>query len=107
MQTVPIRYEERLKLPSLGLPPDVYKQQQLTIESEKYICIKEVGPDGSTFFDIVDLAQSKVQKKPINADSAMMHPTKTLFCVRVKQNIQVILREIHKNRLLMLAKKLY
>ncbi len=90
MQSIPIRYEEKVKLPSLGLPPDVYKQQTLTMESERYICIKEVSPDGSTVFDIVDMSGApRVQKKPIKAEAAMMHPTRPLFCLRNAQNIQV------------------
>ena len=90
MQVIPIRIEEKVKLPSLGLPPDIYKQATLTMESDRYICIKEVAPDGSVFFDMIEMQQiPRVQKKPIKADAAMMHPTKTLLCLRIGQSIQV------------------
>ena len=90
MQSLPIRYEEKLKLPGLGLPPDIYKQQTLSIESAKFICIKEIGPDGSSFFDIVNIAGTpSVNKKPIKAEAAIMHTTNSFFSLRNGQNIQV------------------
>jgi len=93
MQSLPIRYEEKLKLPSLGLAPDLYKQQTLSMESEKCICIKETGPDGSTMFHLVNIAGTpSVQKKPIKAEAAIMHPNKTLISLRNGENIQVSLQ---------------
>eukprot|EP01022_Parablepharisma_sp_SALTPOND_P033801 TRINITY_DN89674_c0_g1_i1.p4 TRINITY_DN89674_c0_g1~~TRINITY_DN89674_c0_g1_i1.p4 ORF type:complete len:106 (+),score=11.23 TRINITY_DN89674_c0_g1_i1:27-320(+) len=92
MQTIPIKYEEQVQLPALGLPPDVYKQTTLTMESDKYICVKEVSPDGSVIYDIVEMgAGPRVQKKPIKADSAMMHPSKPFLCLRIGDNVQVTL----------------
>lgn len=90
MQSLPIRYEEKLKLPTLGIPPTLFKQQTLSMESEKCICIKETGPDGSTTFDLVNLTGTpSVQKKPIKAEAAIMHPNNTLIALRNGQNIQV------------------
>lgn len=43
---MPIRFQEVFKLTSLGLNPDLFKFGNLTIESEKYICVK----DGSVPF---------------------------------------------------------
>jgi clathrin heavy chain len=93
MQSLPLRYEEKLKLPSLGLASDLYKQQTLSMESEKCICIKETGPDGSTMFDLVNITGTpSVQKKPIKAEAAIMHPNNTLISLRNGQNIQVKLK---------------
>lgn len=91
MQMIPIRYEETVKLPSLGLPQDIYRQANLTMESERYICIKEMAPDGTTLFDMIDISQTppSVQKKPIKADAAMMHPSKKMLCLRIGSTIQV------------------
>ncbi len=87
---IPIKYDELVRLPALGLPQDIYKQANLTMESDRYICLKEGAPDGSILFDIVDLGQGfRVQKKAIPADAAMMHPTKPYFCIRTGVNIQV------------------
>ena len=89
---IPIKYDELARLPSLGLPADIYKQANLTMESDRYICVKEGAPDGSTMFNIVNVGQGfKVQKKPISGDAAMMHPTKPFFCLRTGANIQVVL----------------
>ena len=79
----PIRCEEKAKLTSFGLPPDVYKQGNLSLESDHYICIKEAAPDGTISFNIVDISQNfKVQKKVIKAESVMMHPSKTIISMR-------------------------
>jgi hypothetical protein len=38
---IPIRFQEVFKLTSLGLNPDLFKFGNLTLESEKYICVKD------------------------------------------------------------------
>ena len=92
MQVIPIWYEETVKLPSLGLPSDIYKQATFSMESDQYICVKEMTPDGSTLYDMIDISKSPptVQKKPIKADAAMMHPTRKLLSIRNGPSIQVI-----------------
>ncbi len=83
MQSSPIRVEEKIKLTSVGIPADVYKQGNMSLESDRYICIKEAAHDGTISFNIVDVAQGfKVQKKPIKADSVMMHPSKPIISTR-------------------------
>ncbi len=83
MQGSPIRVEEKIKLTSVGIPADVYKQGNLSLESDRYACIKEAAPDGTISFNIVDISQGyKVQKKPIKADSVMMHPSKSIISMR-------------------------
>jgi hypothetical protein len=42
---VPIKFQEVFKLTSLGLNPELFKFGNLTLESEKYICVK----DGQVF----------------------------------------------------------
>eukprot|EP01022_Parablepharisma_sp_SALTPOND_P000326 TRINITY_DN1014_c0_g1_i1.p1 TRINITY_DN1014_c0_g1~~TRINITY_DN1014_c0_g1_i1.p1 ORF type:complete len:1806 (+),score=251.50 TRINITY_DN1014_c0_g1_i1:3065-8482(+) len=83
MLNSPIRSEEKIKLTSVGIPADVYKQANLSLESDRFICIKEATPDGTIMFNIVDINQGfKVQKKPIKADSVMMHPSKPIISMR-------------------------
>ena len=83
MLSSPIKCEEKIKLTSVGIPADVYKQANLSLESDRFICIKEASPDGTILFNIVDIAQGyKVQKKPIKADSVMMHPSKSIISMR-------------------------
>lgn len=90
MQIIPVKVDEKLKLPSLGVSPEICKQANVAMESDRHICIKEIGPDGSTFFNIIDLTQpGKLQKKPISADAAMMHPSRPYFCIRNENTIKV------------------
>ncbi len=38
---LPIRLNELFKLTNVGLNPDLFKFGNLTLESEKYICVKD------------------------------------------------------------------
>lgn len=42
---LPIRFSEVFKLTNLNLSPDLFKFGNLSLESEKYICVK----DGSVY----------------------------------------------------------
>jgi hypothetical protein len=52
---LPIKVNEIFKLTNLGLSPDLFKFGNLTLESEKYICVK----DGSVSIDDYIIATSK------------------------------------------------
>ncbi len=83
MQSSPFRCEEKAALGTLGIPSDVFKVGNLSLESDRYLCIKEVAHDGTVYFNIVDIAQGfKVQKKAIKADSALMHPSRSIISTR-------------------------
>ena len=38
---LPVKVNELFKLTNLGLSPDLFKFGNLTLESEKYICVKD------------------------------------------------------------------
>ena len=38
---LPIKVNELFKLSNLGLNPDLFKFGNLTLESEKYVCVKD------------------------------------------------------------------
>lgn len=40
---LPIKLNEMFKLTNVGLNPDLFKFGNLTLESEKYICVKDGG----------------------------------------------------------------
>jgi hypothetical protein len=40
---LPIKINEMFKLTNVGLNPDLFKFGNLTLESEKYICVKDGG----------------------------------------------------------------
>jgi len=45
---LPIKLNELFKLTNVGLNPDLFKFGNLTLESEKYVCVK----DGSVSFHL-------------------------------------------------------
>lgn len=45
----------------------------LTMESERFICVKEVV-NGQNQVVIIDLTTNEVNRRPISADSVIMHP---------------------------------
>jgi hypothetical protein len=46
---LPIKVNELFKLSNLGLNPDLFKFGNLTLESEKYVCVKDGSVSVMTF----------------------------------------------------------
>ena len=81
--SLPIKFTEMFKLSGAGIPPEIIKQANVCFESDKYITIKEISPDGNSSFYIVDLLQNfKIQKKALKADSAIMHPESNIISIK-------------------------
>ena len=53
------------------------------MESEKFICVRETGAANSVV--IVDMANpTQPMKRPITADSALMHPVSKVIALKVR-----------------------
>jgi len=48
---LPIKVNELFKLSNLGLNPDLFKFGNLTLESEKYVCVKDGSVSAMAFND--------------------------------------------------------
>ena len=71
----------RVQLPTLGINPNSITFANLTMESEKFICVREEGKQVNIV--IIDLANPQgLMRKPITADSAIMNPTEKLLALR-------------------------
>ncbi|XP_077229616.1 clathrin heavy chain 1-like isoform X3 [Tasmannia lanceolata] len=69
----PITIREALTLTSLGINPQFFTFTHVTMESEKYICVRETSPQNSII--IVDMSMPmQPLRRPITADSALMNP---------------------------------
>ncbi len=83
MKTVPespIIVNELFNLTKLGLSSDLFKFGNLTLESEKYICVK----DGSDCI-IIDSSHGYIaERKPMTADAILMHRTFNIIAVRAE-----------------------
>lgn len=73
----PITVKEALTLSSVGISPQFITFTHVTMDSEKYICVRETSPQNNVV--IIDMAApTQPLRRPITADSALMNP-----CTRV------------------------
>lgn len=66
------------------LPEKAFRYGSLSIESDRYICIKDVAPDGTNQVVVVDLHQNNtVTRQPTKkAEAALMHTCKNIIVLR-------------------------
>ncbi|EIE26635.1 clathrin heavy chain [Coccomyxa subellipsoidea C-169] len=77
----PITLKEALLLPNLGINQQFISFTNVTMESDKFICIRETGASNSVV--IVDLAAPLTPlKRPITADSALMNPASKVIALK-------------------------
>lgn len=100
----PIAFAEHLQLSSLGIQPasisfQVHTTpcsrlfrlltrlsviQTLTLESDHFICVREKVNEQNQVV-IIDLSNANdVLRRPIGADSAIMHPTQKILALKCK-----------------------
>lgn len=79
---LPIKFTEHLQLQNAGIPADCITFNTLTMESDKFICVREKKAQSSqvTIIDMADPASPII--RPISADSAIMHPTSKVIALR-------------------------
>lgn len=90
-QSFPIVFTQVLDLPQLGIQEKYCSFHNLTLESDKYICVRESGEDGTSpqlsiisFNDI-----HNINKRPISAESSLMNPSKNILALKAGQTVQV------------------
>ncbi|PQQ14022.1 Armadillo-type fold [Prunus yedoensis var. nudiflora] len=90
----PITMKEALTLPSVGINPQFITFTHVTMESDKYICVRETSPQNSIV--IIDMSMPmQPLRRPITADSALMNPNSKILALKgmrpqlVKGNLQL------------------
>ncbi|CAM0950541.1 unnamed protein product [Alopecurus aequalis] len=79
----PIAMREALTLTSLGIAPQFITFTHVTMESERYICVRETSPQNSVV--IIDMAMpSQPLRRPITADSALMNPNTRILALKAQ-----------------------
>ncbi|WVZ54972.1 hypothetical protein U9M48_005696 [Paspalum notatum var. saurae] len=79
----PIAMREALTLTSLGIAPQFVTFTHVTMESDKYICVRETSPQNSVV--IVDMAMpNQPLRRPITADSALMNPNTRILALKAQ-----------------------
>ncbi|KAG9312892.1 hypothetical protein JVU11DRAFT_6325 [Chiua virens] len=85
----PISFCEHLQLSSLGVQPASISFQTLTLESDHFICVREKVNEQNQVV-IIDLADANnVLRRPISADSAIMHPSKKILALKAGRTLQI------------------
>lgn len=82
MSDIPIVFTQLAELTQLGIMPQSLDFKSTTLESDKYVCIRESGPQGNTVA-IVELQNNfNVVRKNMSADNAIMHPKENVIALR-------------------------
>lgn len=82
MSDIPINFTQLAELTQLGILPQSLDFKSTTLESDKYVCVRETGPQGNTVA-IVELQNNfNVVRKNMSADNAIMHPTENVISLR-------------------------
>ncbi|XP_008561998.1 PREDICTED: clathrin heavy chain 1-like, partial [Galeopterus variegatus] len=96
-QILPIRFQEHLQLQNLGINPANIGFSTLTMESDKFICIREkVGEQAQVV--IIDMNDpSNPIRRPISADSAIMNPASKVIALKGIKDYGTITLTIFKS----------
>ncbi|KAH9275316.1 hypothetical protein BASA83_002084 [Batrachochytrium salamandrivorans] len=91
---IPIRFQEHVQLQSLGINAANIGFNTLTMESDKYICVREkVGEQNQVV--IIDMTQPQnLVRRPITADSAIMNPVANIIALKAGRQLQIFNLEL-------------
>ncbi|XP_039019734.1 clathrin heavy chain 2-like [Hibiscus syriacus] len=64
--------KEVLTMPSIGINPQFITFTNVTMESDKYICVRETAPQNSVVIIDMNMPMQPL-RRPITADSALMN----------------------------------
>lgn len=82
MSDIPINFTQLSELTQLGIQPQSLDFKSTTLESDRYICVRETGAQGNTVA-IVDLQNNfELTRKNMSADNAIMHPKENVIALR-------------------------
>lgn len=86
---LPIRFQELLNLTTIGINSVNISFNTVTMESDKYICVRErVGEQAQVV--IIDMAQpTQPIRRPISADSAIMNPASKVIALKAAKTLQI------------------
>ena len=79
---LPIKFQVHAQLQNIGINVSNISFSNLTMESDKFICVREKVGETSQVV-IIDLNDtSNPIRRPITADSAIMHPTSKVIALK-------------------------
>lgn len=88
-QALPIRFQEHLQLTNININPSSISFTNLTMESDKFICVRErVGETAQVVIIDMNDAQNPI-RRPISADSAIMNPASKVIALKAQKTLQI------------------
>lgn len=86
---LPIKFQEHLQLTAVGIQPTNISFNNLTMESDKFICVREKVGEAAQVV-IIDMANPQTPiRRPISADNAIMNPTSKVIALRAMRTLQI------------------
>ncbi|KAL2549735.1 Clathrin heavy chain 1 [Forsythia ovata] len=79
----PITMKEALTLPSIGINAQFITFTNVTMESDKYICVRETAPQNSVVIIDMNMPMQPL-RRPITADSALMNPNTRILALKAQ-----------------------
>ena len=70
-----------LQLPAVGINPQFITFTHVTMESDKYICVRETSPQNTVVIIDMNLPMQPL-RRPITADSALMNPNSKILALK-------------------------
>ncbi|XP_044739664.1 clathrin heavy chain [Chrysoperla carnea] len=87
-QLLPIRFQEHLQLSTVGISQANVSFNTLTMESDKFICVREKVGDTAQVV-IIDMNDpTNPIRRPISADSAIMNPASKVIALKGKAGVE-------------------
>lgn len=74
-------YDLVLQLSSIGVNPQFITFTNVTMESDKYICVRETAPQNSVVIVDMNMPMQPL-RRPITADSALMNPNSRILALK-------------------------
>ncbi|XP_031626187.1 clathrin heavy chain [Contarinia nasturtii] len=88
-QPLPIRFQEHLQLTNAGINANAISFTTLTMESDKFICVREKVGDANQVV-IIDMNDTNNPiRRPISADSAIMNPASKVIALKAQKTVQI------------------
>ena len=85
----PIVFNELANLTQVGIAKESCGFATLSMESEKYICVRE-SQGGKNQVVVLEMSDLKNPRRwPITADSAIMHPKEKIIALKSDKTLQV------------------
>ena len=77
----PLVVKEALSLPGLGVAPENISFTHVTMDSDRFLCVRETG--ASNCLLVLDMRQPQSPvRRPIQADSVVMNPVRNLLALK-------------------------